>query len=260
MFDTSAIWFINVERAFVRMHAHIDHRRNDESIASRQEFDHLTGNLLEYIDAFREPINLPVTKPIVESLLLALDSGTFTWREAAGQVVALQSCWEAELRSVEFWGTLAHADFYRNPTAGWEQVVDRFKCGDDVEEGRKCIALGRYTASVFHLMRVVEAGVLAFQVFLNGAPDPKPHFGSIVSKLEGLVQRTQFDHLTPTMQTKLPFLRAILPQLHAVKDAWRDKVTHVDSHIIPAGHFTEEKAIEIHNASLSLMKNLTENL
>lgn len=59
------------------------------------------------------------------------------------------------------------ATFYREPTAGWESVIKRFSCSYDVDEARKCIALDRPTAAVFHLMRVVESAVLELQIFLR---------------------------------------------------------------------------------------------
>jgi hypothetical protein len=44
---------------------------------------------------------------------------------------------------------------------------------NDIGESRKSIAVGRFTAGVFHLMKIVESGMLELQVLLDGAPDPK---------------------------------------------------------------------------------------
>jgi hypothetical protein len=90
--------------------------------------------------------------------------------------------------------------------------------------------------------------------------DPKAHFGSVLSRVETLVQKSKFDDLPDEARAKKQFLIDILPQLHAVKDAWRDKVSHVGNNIIPSGSFTEEKATEIYNATVALMKNLAANL
>jgi hypothetical protein len=182
-----------------------------------------------------------------------------TWGKLKQQVQTLRTCWEAELKTHLFLDELDHADYYQNPIGPWKSIVMKFGCGDDVEEGRRCIALGRFTASVFHMLRTVEYGVLALQSFL-GEADPKAHFGSVVGKLEGMVQKTKYEHLDSDMREKLPFLRSVLPQLHAVKDAWRDKVAHADLKINTSAMFTKDKAIEIHNVSFALMKNLSENL
>src|SRR5260370_24117361 len=41
------------------------------------------------------------------------------------------------------------SDFYVKPLFGWDVSIARFGCAFDIEEGRKCHALGRYTAAVF---------------------------------------------------------------------------------------------------------------
>lgn len=151
------------------------------------------------------------------------------------------------------------SSFYEAPLAGWGRVIDRFGCSFDVEEGRKCLALGRYTASVFHLMKVVEAAVLELQMFLDKT-DHKAHFGSVLMKLEKLTQDTKFDELPPHLQPHKRFMADTLTQLHAVKDSWRDKVTHVDSHIVPIETFTPELARGVHDAVLMLMNKLAEGL
>jgi hypothetical protein len=154
----------------------------------------------------------------------------------------------------------SHSVLYSSPLVGWDPVIDRFGCSDDIEESGKCIALGRPTAAVFHLMKVVERGVLEMEVFLNRAPDPKAHFGSVVSKLEDLVQKGKFDQVPDHLRSYLSFMREVLPQLHAVKDAWRDKVSHVGNRIIPVEPFSEEKAMEVYNSTQSLMRKMASGL
>jgi hypothetical protein len=69
-----------------------------------------------------------------------------------------------------------HASYYSSPFAGWELVTERFSCAFDVEEAAKCLAVGRFSAAVFHLMRIVEVAVLELQCFLDKS-DQKAHFG-----------------------------------------------------------------------------------
>lgn len=151
--------------------------------------------------------------------------------------------------------TSEEAVLFKQPLKGWETVVERFGSAFDVEEARKCLAFERYTAAVFHLMKIVESGVLELQLFLQ-TPDVKAHFGSVVSKLEDMTQKQRYDHISPRLQSHLPFLREVLTQLHAVKDSWRNKVTHVDAFIIPSETFTAEMALGAHDATLLLMKKL----
>jgi hypothetical protein len=151
------------------------------------------------------------------------------------------------------------AEMYLSPTKSWDRVIGRFAVHFDVEEASKSFALGRYTACVFHLMRVVETGVLELQSFLE-KPDPKAHFGSVLAKLERLNNKTEFNDLPEHLKAYRPFLIGILPQLHAVKDSWRDKVSHVDGAIVPKDVFTEEMASGVYSATLLLMEKLVAGL
>ena len=60
------------------------------------------------------------------------------------------------------------AAFQRSLTLFGTEVAARFpRAIVDIEEAGKCFALGRFTACVFHLMRVVEAGLAAISRSLN---------------------------------------------------------------------------------------------
>jgi hypothetical protein len=149
---------------------------------------------------------------------------------------------------------------YEQPLRKWSAVIERFNCDLDVEEAGKCLALDRHTAAVFHLMKVVESGVLALQCFLDGKRDPKAHFGSVLSKLETLNTKTAFADLPPDLKPYRTFLIDTLPHLHAVKDSWRNRVCHVDNIIVPTGAFTCEMAHNVYNCTLGLMSTMVEGL
>jgi hypothetical protein len=180
--------------------------------------------------------------------------------EMAADMKELQSRIVDELDSVLLLRVDAdRVEQYRAPLAGWEAVVDRFSCAFDIEEATKCFATERHTACVFHLMRVVESAVLELQIFLR-EKDLKAHFGSVIQKLETLVQKARYDDVSTDLQSYLPFMREVLPQLHAVKDSWRNKVAHLDNRIIPTETFTEELASGVYSATLLLMNKLATGL
>jgi hypothetical protein len=151
------------------------------------------------------------------------------------------------------------APYYKEPLTVWAGVPERFGCSFDIEEAGKCFATGRFTASVFHLMKVTESAVIELQMFLS-TTDRKAHFGSVVTRLEDLLQKTKFDQVPESLKPYLSFLKDLLPQLHAVKDSWRNKVAHVDSLIVPVDTFTEEMAAGVYAATLLLMKKLAAGL
>ena len=63
------------------------------------------------------------------------------------------------------------ASFYANPLTEWSAAIKRFDPANDIrndiEECLKCYALGRYAASVFHSLQVVESGVIHLGYFLS---------------------------------------------------------------------------------------------
>ncbi len=267
MFQIGALNFYEMDRCFENtLRVMSNSNRPDNDTLTKRDLEWFDESL-GYLDLVFGPDRLwckttlqlywDLFDPIVETPTWVYE---LTWGKLKRKVETIRACREAELKSYLFFGELRYADFYTEPIGPWKPVVAKFHCGDDVAEARRSIAVGRFTASVFHMMRVVESGVLTLQAFLDGSPDPKAHFGGVLSKLENMVQKTKFEHLGAYMQSRLPFLKSVLPQLHSIKDAWRGKVVHVDSRIIPSGVFVKEKAVEIHNASLALMKNLAENL
>lgn len=148
---------------------------------------------------------------------------------------------------------------YDDPTREWRVVTDRYSTPqflEDVYEAGRCLATDRFTACVFHLMRIVEAAVLDLQWIL-GKEDPKAHFGSVVQKLEQLTQKARYEELPETVKPHIPFLRNILPQFHAVKDSWRNRVAHVGARILPTDGYTEESTRAVYSATLELMRKLS---
>jgi hypothetical protein len=80
---------------------------------------------------------------------------------------------------------------------------------DDSIEAGKCIALERYTAAVFHLMRVLEAGLKALAKAL-GAPYSE-NWGQCLGDIE---KRAMDKHSNPAHKQAVAYLAA-------VKNAWR---------------------------------------
>lgn len=105
----------------------------------------------------------------------------------------------------------------------------------EVEEAAKCIALGRYTASVFHAMRALEVGIKALSARL-GIPNPtKPaekNWGLILKAID-----TKIDELWPRSSRLSGTEGAAFEELHASLDAvrnpWRNATMHVETIYAP---------------------------
>jgi hypothetical protein len=116
----------------------------------------------------------------------------------------------------------------------------------DIGEAGKCLALGRSTAVVCHLMRVVENGVKALANKLSAAIDTDQPWGAILNQVDHEIRSRKRSGVD------VEELENISASLHAVKDAWRNPAMHSRS------KYTEEEAEEIFNASGTFMRRLSQ--
>ena len=123
--------------------------------------------------------------------------------------------------------TLKEADLYEasSPPFG-EKVENRFQIiVDDIRESSKCLALGRSTATVFHLMRVMEAGLRALAAEL-GIPYA-PSWESYRKQLNKILNTNTYNNLTSDQKAKRPFYQDVLGDVIAIKTAWRNPTMHI---------------------------------
>jgi len=126
---------------------------------------------------------------------------------------------------------------------GNEVTVAFQNASEDIEEAGKCLALGRYTASVFHLMRAMECAVQALCVKLSIA-NPDRVWGKLLSDMNKTIESM------PKGDSRDRWSQSSA-LLYNVKQAWRNDVMH------PKETYTEEQAIEVFQAVRSFMRHLS---
>lgn len=104
---------------------------------------------------------------------------------------------------------------------------------EDISEAGKCLALGRSTAAVFHLMRAMELAVRKLGDELNIALVDEKNWQNILDEVNKAIKA--LDHKLP--RTKA--LAGAASHLYAVKVAWRNEVMH------PKQTYTPEQATAI---------------
>lgn len=121
----------------------------------------------------------------------------------------------------------------------------------DIEEAGKCLALSRGTATVFHLMRVMEVGLkaTASALFIPYAPSWESYLAQIKMKLD-----MDWKKKPRKWRKEEPFFRAVYAHLHAVKLAWRNPTMHIIQNYSP------EMAEEIFNAVKGFMRHIETKL
>ena len=112
---------------------------------------------------------------------------------------------------------------------------------EDIGESLKCFALNRYTACVFHLMRVMEQVVQIFGKKLRIKIDPKHEtWYQILVHVNKAIEKLP-DKTTKQKEKKLKY-KAASAHLDNVRIAWRNEVMH------PKQTYTKEEAEDVINS------------
>jgi hypothetical protein len=144
----------------------------------------------------------------------------------------------------------AEAELYltREPLFG--AAVERAfpLASEDISEAGKCMSLGRYTASVFHLMRAMERALHKMGGKLDATIvdkyDRTLSWGIIIANIDGKISKMQ----PGDEQRKWSEARALL---YHVNQAWRTDTMH------PKQTYTEPEARDVLAAVKSFMGRLS---
>jgi hypothetical protein len=152
------------------------------------------------------------------------------------------------------------ADYYENPRKNWEVIIARFPdTVSDIEEASKCFALSRYAAAVFHSLHVVECGLIELGKYI-GVADPKSGWTAGANELSKIVKKTYHDR-TDFEKQNAAFLEQVQGTVEALKNAWRNKISHVSGRLIlMTTDLSPDIAEEILFATRAFMRRLVEGL
>ena len=176
-------------------------------------------------------------------------------------ILMLRNALHAELEATVFLPIdPSNARFYREPRRDWEEAIERFpEAISDIEEASKCYALGRYAASVYHSMQIIEIGLLALGRYIN-VRAPRSGFTAVANELERLLNK-KFSDLTDFERNNRPFLEQINGLVQSVKDAWRNKISHAEGRVILlTTDFSPQIAMEILIATRAFLRRLATEL
>jgi hypothetical protein len=157
--------------------------------------------------------------------------------------------------------TPREAEHYRHPTKRWEVIIKRFPDAlTDTEEAWKCFAMSRYTAAVFHSLQVVEVGLIELGTFI-GVTDPISGWTAVAQRLKKIID-TKYPDLSEFEKRNRPFLEQVQGTVEALKNAWRNKVSHVHGKLtlMTGEEFHPDVAEEILVATRAFMRRLAEGL
>ena len=129
--------------------------------------------------------------------------------------------------------------FYQNPRIFGDDFAEAFPSAvfDSVEAAR-CLALGRSTACVLHLMRVLDG---CFQKGLNPwlGIKPSPSWGGYIQAIKAVLSAKPMPKRVRSKRDRA-FATKTVEHIHSIKEAWRNPSTHEADQ-----HYSDEDAAAI---------------
>ncbi|RUX23785.1 hypothetical protein EOA13_33055 [Mesorhizobium sp. M7A.F.Ca.US.011.01.1.1] len=157
--------------------------------------------------------------------------------------------YELKGRSCLFLSAADTTLYQSNDALFGEDVARRFQStNDDIEEAGKCLALGRSTAAVFHLMRVLESAVQTIADKI-GAAIVDAHGKGLAWGVIADNMKAKIDAMTRGSDAQIKWYR-VQHDLVVVNRAWRVPTNH------PKESYTAEQAREVFDATKAFMKEL----
>lgn len=143
-----------------------------------------------------------------------------------------------------------HASFFAKETPFGREVDDAFPTATfDISEASKCRAVGRWTACVMHLMRVLETGLSALSKHYG--VETGSNWNQVLNQIEAKTREvSRSSHGAEAEQ----WASEAATHLRFVKNAWRNHAMHHRQ------TYDEERAVAIFDSSRSFMRHLAEKL
>jgi hypothetical protein len=220
-------------------------------------------SLLKHVAVEFSGIELRITAETIDELIAELEKKSrlhsFQW--LIDQVKAIQRLSRKEIKGKAFFYVPAERmKFFprvKDLHVFGKDVGDAFPSATrDVTESGVCLALGRGSACVFHLMRVLEIGLTAlgakFGVSLAHT-NWSPAIDEIESKIREMHKDPAWKALSDCKQQQ-EFYAQAASHFGILKDAWRNYTMHV------RGFYTEEQAERVFENVKGFMQKLAERL
>jgi hypothetical protein len=129
------------------------------------------------------------------------------------------------------------------------KVSQKFKdCSEDIRRAGSCLAVGEPTASVFHLMRAMEAAVRSLGKRLKVTITPSTTWRKITGEMDAKIK--VMPDATDAEKRKKNAWEEARANLHHVGSVWRNNTMH------PASSYTQSQALDVFNAVRVFMSGL----
>lgn len=187
--------------------------------------------LLKQVKKECESIGLRLSAMCIDEFLQSVKT-TLTLQQLLKALAEIENSIRREMSVVQFfYMPNKQADFYDQQSLFGQSVVNRFpRIQFDMVEAGNCFAMGRGTACVFHLMRIMEIGVQEFGNALGVQIQGFKPWQNILDEINKAIRAL------PSKDPKTIEKSEASANLYSVKLAWRNDVMH------PNDKYTLEEA------------------
>ena len=194
-----------------------------------------------------QKLGLHISVRCAEDIARDMERGT-TVGEIIAALIELDNTIRREMSTHWFFHLEHHyAAFYKQTELFGVEVNNKFpQIAFDMVEAGNCCAMGRGTACVFHLMRIMEVGVQAFGTKLGVSLAHEKNWQNILDEANKAIRAL------PPKDSMTVQLSRISSNLYAVKLAWRNEVMH------PNDTYTLEESENLITQVKSFMKELAQ--
>lgn len=201
--------------------------------------------LLDVIRQCCVQIGLKMSPMCIDDFFTKLEHG-MTTEEMRSSLAELNNSIRREMQTVFFfYMPWERAKFYRQEELFGAEVNLKFpSISFDMVEAGNCCAMGRGTACVFHLMRIMEVGMQEFGTKLGVALAHQKNWQNILDEVNKAIRAL------PPKDSNTIELGQVATNLYAVKLAWRNEVMH------PNDKYTVEEAENLLGQVKLFMKQL----
>jgi hypothetical protein len=226
---------------------HGDRSNSDGTVSQKLVPEEIRQTYLVHAEALRRSCNAlgtAVTLMAVERLIENLGSEEpIAFSQVSKGYREIISRFQDELGLTKVFSLNVKEQGYfapKSPLFGSEFETNFPTAAFEVDEAAKCLAFGRSTASVFHLMRTLEIGIRSVAKCL-GIPDPvKPtdrSWTNILRPIKDAIEQRW--NAAARMSGDGSYFESVYASLDAVKNPWRNSTMHVEK------TYTEDQAEHI---------------
>ena len=189
---------------------------------------------LGHLTHFAESLGLAATKDRCEQFKIGLpfrreDRGPKA-SEISKEIEQLLLSLDKELGSISaVYVEKGHEGYFDQDHLMGRTVTDAFPSATgDIRDAGNSLALGLNTAAVFHLMAVINAGIIALSRHLKtGFKNPELHdWKPLISALGAKLEKIHKKPRSIRKKDELEFYAGLLGELSALKDVHRNNVSH----------------------------------